>query len=317
MEDSTALVSAVSSAVQGLLGPLEDRLSALEASLQSRRTGPADSSAPTPGTSASMSGEADPTDSSSGQVPSNEVVDEPKHASVTPEIAEFLEKEFRVGLKTKDRKEILDRFPRPNTEVAVTPKMDSELLEFPGLASSYKKGVDTNLFSVQSSVLDCLGPLTELWMEAQRALDADSGLDPQAVLELIPVALRLLGNAHHKLSSQRRHAFLEHLDKGLTGMADAPYLQAGTALFGPEFLAQMQGKADSQKALADVLRRYRDARGGTKPRSHSASTSAATGGGQFFRRSGTGKYGGSSHSSPMSRGGASSQSSSHRKGSRS
>ena len=125
-----------------------------------------------------------------------------------------------------------------------------------------------------------LGPLTQLWSEAQAAQESDESLDPSTVLELVPVALRLLGNANHKLASQRRHVFLEHLDKGLTSMAEETYESAGTAQFGLNFLSRTQSKADSQEAMADVLKRFRDAH--APPKTKSAAPKCSEVGSQCF-----------------------------------
>ena len=309
------IVSTVSSAVKDLLGPLEERLRALESASQENRNTPVVSDSNSldpgkPGSSSTGTGSASAQSlassghacssvesvASSGHAHSSVEFDDPKHASVSPEIATYLEAEFRRGLKSKERRDILDKFPRPDTKVAVTPKLDQELLELPGTGSTFKKSSDTALFSIQSSVLDCLGPLTRLWSEAQAAQESGEGLDPSAVLELIPVALRLLGNANHKLASQRRHVFLEHLDKGLTSMAEETYESAGTALFGPDFLSRMQSKADSQKAMADVLKRFRDAR--APPKTKSAAPKGSQGGGRFFRGAGVARYGGNSRFRP-------------------
>ena len=154
------VVSTVSSAAQDLLGPLEERLRALESASQENWNTPVVSDSNSglsldPGmawSSSTGTGSASAQSlalsrhacssvesvASSGYAHSSVECNDPKHASVSPEIATYLEAEFRQGLKSKERRDILDTFPRPDMKVAVTHKLDQELLELPGTGSTFK-----------------------------------------------------------------------------------------------------------------------------------------------------------------------------------
>ena len=247
------------------------------------------------------SSDADLNDTTSGQVAScvDVSTDDPEHAPVSSDIKQFLQTRFRKPLKGKERRDLVEQFSRPEVDVAVTPKLDHELLNLPGVRQSFKRSRDNMLYSLQSSVLDCFGPLSALMMEAKAAQDAGAGLDPQAVLDMVPAGLSLLGNANSKLSVLRRQEFLEHLDKSLVPMAEEPFDKAGTALFGPELLERIQSKAESQEALGLVVKQYKDAR--APPQSSdkkSGSGGASAGERQFFRGTGVSRYGGGSRYEP-------------------
>ena len=249
------------------------------------------------------SSDAELHDTTSGQAPScvDVSTEDPEHAPVSSEIKQFLQTRFRKPLKSKERRDLVEQFPRPEVDVAVTPKLDQEVMNLPGVRQSFKKSRDNTLYSLQSNVLDCLGPLSALMMEARAAQDAGTGLDPQAVLDMVPAGLSLLGNANNKISVLRRQEFLEHLDKSLVPMAEEPFDKAGTALFGPELMDRIQSKAESQKALGLVVKQYKDARAPPKPStSKSGSGGPPAGGRQFFRGAGVSRYGGGSRYQPYS-----------------
>ena len=141
-------------------------------------------------------------------------------------------------------------------------------------------------------------------------------MSPVQVAQHLRAALTHLGSVNNQLTTKRRVAHLERLDRGLVSMAEEEFPEAGDQLFGDQLVDRITWRAETQQALTTVLRRLRGGGGGGGDRKRPSGFQPSSSGAnrprveytgpvaaeqpRFFRAAGAAAYGGSSrpHSRP-------------------
>ena len=149
-------------------------------------------------------------------------------------MAGFLERSLRHSLTRSKRAELVLKFPRPDTPAATTLKLDRSLTDAFGLGKYTREP----WFSVQDQLLDALGPLVALW---EALVSKRSSMTLTEMESCIRTSITLLGSVNSHLSTKRRVAQQERVDKGLTPMAEEEFPEAGENLFGEQLLARFSG----------------------------------------------------------------------------
>ena len=99
---------------------------------------------------------------------------------------------------------MLKRHPKPDTDAAAPPKLDSFVADFAG--KKLDKARDSQLAKIQGAMLYAVNPLTNLWAELiQQGLvqDPDAAIHVSDVLDIVQRSLVLLGNANNLISETR------------------------------------------------------------------------------------------------------------------
>ena len=182
---------------------------------------------------------------------------------------------------------MLKKHPKPDTEAAAPPKLDSFISDFAG--KKLDKARDAQLARIQGAVLYAANPLTCLWSDL-----VDQGLtqDPKAailvsdVLDIIQRSLVLLGNANNLILETRRETALESIHPSLKKYGKGDFSNSRCDLFGQEFkdglVKKVEADAALSKAVSIVTRSV-----GTTSRMYQKQPS----GQRFFQGSRTSRYG--------------------------
>ena len=178
---------------------------------------------------------------------------EARRFQVSSEVASCLERALRHTLTRSERAELVLKFPRPDTPAATTPKLDRSLTDAFGLGRYTREP----WFSVQDQLLDALGPLVALW---EALVSKPSSITSTEMESYIRTSITLLGSVNSHLTTKRRVAHLERVDKGLTPVAEEEFPEAGENLFGEQLLERIKRRAETQQAFSTVLRRLKDDR---------------------------------------------------------
>ena len=210
----------------------------------------------------------------------------------------YLEKHLKRCLSKEEREALYKAHPRPDLEVATTPKADKYMLDF--LGAKFPKEYDSELTKLQSAVLACIRPLTAAWQELlEEGLGGEGSLMVPAteVLSVIQRSLCLIGNASEFISQARRSRILECVDKSWGKYAKEDYGSAST-LFGEEFQATLTGKVEKDVALSKavaIFNRNKKAKEEVHPSNRRGGHSR----GRFFRWSPPARYGGRQGRNPQ------------------
>ena len=126
----------------------------------------------------------------------------------------FLSQALSSPLPSQVRRQLRERFGKPNLPKATTPQLDNVMRP---LMSSQAKGRDKELAKIQTFCLDAFAPLARYINEA----NSDSGqLSAADYLEMVRTSARLLGNLSAFCSRLRRSSVLQSVNSRIVDMAD-------------------------------------------------------------------------------------------------
>ena len=158
----------------------------------------------------------------------------------------FLSQALSSPLPSQVRRQLRERFGKPNLPKATTPQLDNVMRP---LMSSQAKGRDKELAKIQTFCLDAFAPLARYINEA----NSDSGqLSAADYLEMVRTSARLLGNLSAFCSRLRRSSALQSVNSRIVDMADEDeiFQDAGRKLFGEGFTKKAKERDDELKSLA-------------------------------------------------------------------
>ena len=160
----------------------------------------------------------------------------------------FLSQALSSPLPSQVRRQLRERFGKPNLPKATTPQLDNVMRP---LMSSQAKGRDKELAKIQTFCLDAFAPLARYINEA----NSDSGqLSAADYLEMVRTSARLLGNRRLSAfcSRLRRSSVLQTVNSRIVDMADEDeiFQDAGRKLFGEGFTKKAKERDDELKSLA-------------------------------------------------------------------
>ena len=170
---------------------------------------------------------------------------------VPKSIEKYVEKHFRRSLSKEERTAMLKRHPKPDTNAAAPPKLDSFVADFAG--KKLDKARDSQLAKIQGAMLYAANPLTNLWadlIEQGLVQDSQAAIHVANVLEIIQRSLVLLGNANSLISETRRENALESIHPSLKKYGKGEFTKAKADLFGEEFKDTLVKKVEADSALS-------------------------------------------------------------------
>ena len=152
-----------------------------------------------------------------------EAGDEIRRVKVREETELVLQKAF-VPLKNQDRRALRRQYLVPDMPLTMAPKLDKVMAAecVPAVRS-----LDQTLARLQASVLDAVGPLTDLLERINRSVpsegqedEEEQGVDLQSIGDSVQSALAFLGNAATQFSAYRRTKILEEYNKDLVSFSE-------------------------------------------------------------------------------------------------
>ena len=158
----------------------------------------------------------------------------------------FLSQALSSPLPSQVRRQLRERFGKPNLTKATTPQLDNVMRP---LMSSQAKGRDKELAKIQTFCLHAFAPLARYINEA----NSDSGqLSAADCPEMVRTSARLLGNLSAFCSRLRRSSVLQSVNSRIVDMADEDeiFQDAGRKLFGEGFTKKAKERDDELKSLA-------------------------------------------------------------------
>ena len=149
---------------------------------------------------------------------------------------------------------MLKKHPKPDTEAAAPPKLDSFISDF--ASKKLDKARDAQLARIQGAVLYTVNPLTCLWSDlAGQGLTQDrkAAILVSDVLDIIQRSLVLLGNANNLISETRRETALESIHLSLKKYGKGDFSNSRCDLFGQEFKDGLVKKVEADAALSKAV----------------------------------------------------------------
>lgn len=168
-----------------------------------------------------------------------------------------------------DRRAIIRELPRPVSDAAWTPSLDSYL---PSMISGVKTS-DTALRETQDKVLDILGPLCTLYeninLMHESCTEDNITLDKasvSAMFNCVKKAILLVGDTSAQLSAKRREQVLTKLNPYLTSLGKEDFPEAGKELFGEGFESRLKLRTETANTVAQAKKAGRQFFPGSAPR---------------------------------------------------
>ena len=158
----------------------------------------------------------------------------------------FLSQALSSPLPSQVRRQLRERFGKPNLPNATTPQLDNVMRP---LMSSQAKGRDKELAKIQTFCFDAFAPLARYINKA----NSDSGqLSAADYLEMVRTSARLLGNLSVLCSRLRRSSVLQSVNSRIVDMADEDEIfhDAGRKPFGEGFTKKAKERDDELRSLA-------------------------------------------------------------------
>ena len=128
-----------------------------------------------------------------------------------------------------DRRAIVREFPRPTSDAASTPNLDSYLPSMIGGA----KVTDNNVRETQDKILDILGPLCTMYENLNLIHECQS--EDNLTLDNWLKAILLVGDTSAQLSTKRCKQALTKLNPCLSFLSKEDFPDSGKQLFGDGF----------------------------------------------------------------------------------
>ena len=187
--------------------------------------------------------------------PELETEDKEEFKMKVPRVVErYVEKHFRRSLSKEERTAMLKKHPKPDTEAAAPPKLDSFVADYAG--KNLDKAHDAHLARIQGAVLHAANPLTSLWSDLENqglTQDSKAAIYVSDILDTIQRSLVLLGNANNLISETRRETALESIHPSLKKYGRGDFSKAGNDLFGQDFKDGLVKKVEADSALAKAV----------------------------------------------------------------
>ena len=162
--------------------------------------------------------------------------------SPSQETDSFVELVFRMILTKAQREKLLKDYPKPSTDAARVPVLDSSIR-----AVYYQmQPADSQLYKVQRVVLDAANPLIKAFDLLQQEPDS---LDIAEVSKAVKSSLQLLGGANAHLTTERRKGVLSKMKPQWAHLAKEKIPEAKHNLFGEGFEEVVEIRAKAITAL--------------------------------------------------------------------
>ena len=144
--------------------------------------------------------------------------------SPSQETDSFVELVFRKVLTKAQREKLLKDYPKPSTDAAHVPVLDSSIR-----AAYYQmQPADSQLYKAQRVVLDAANPLIKAFDLLQQKPDS---LDIAEVSKAVKSSLQLLGGANAHLTTERRKGALSKMKPQWAHLAKEKFPEAKRNLF--------------------------------------------------------------------------------------
>ena len=154
-----------------------------------------------------------------------------------------------------DRRAIVREFPRPTSDAASTPNLDSYL---PSMISGAKV-TDNNVRETQDKILDILGPLCTMYENLNLIHESQSEdnltLDNSfvaAMFNCVKKAILLVGDTSAQLSTKRREQVLTKLNPCLSSFGKEDFPDLGKRLFGDGFENRLKLRSETANTVAQA-----------------------------------------------------------------
>ena len=183
-------------------------------------------------------------------------------------------------LQRFERRTIIRESPRPASEGAFTPNLDTCLNSM----ISGAKTLDNSLRDIQDKILDVLGPLCALHenltlmqesMENEEIILDKATVD--AMFGCVKKAIMLVGDTSTQVSSKRREQVLTKLNPVLASLGKEDFPDSGKQLFGDGFESRLKLRSETANTVADAKKAGKSFFRGTAPqRFHEVNTEPPT-----------------------------------------
>jgi len=144
-----------------------------------------------------------------------------------PHIADFLRNNARRSLSKKQRTEMRKMCPFPAVEEAQCPILDNFVKDLPNLGFGRK--ADKSMAALQGRICDVFAPLAAAWTAVE------AGRPDKELIQLLQVAMAMVGDASNALSISRRQRLTGQLPNKCPTSLLRETAPAGHMLFGEDF----------------------------------------------------------------------------------
>uniref|UniRef100_A0A8W8JUE2 Uncharacterized protein n=1 Tax=Magallana gigas TaxID=29159 RepID=A0A8W8JUE2_MAGGI len=177
--------------------------------------------------------------------------------------AKYAKKYFKLHLtEEKIRSCILEDAPIPGNEFLNPPEIDDYIEDLVADHKSMKflKMHDSSLKFVQKRVAQCMGPISRIWEELDKAHEGHtSTMDIEDVVKLLEKTILMIGQVNVASLYERRINFLAKIlkstKKAKSMLRDnEAKLQDDTVLFGNDFYATLYRKSKDRKRAREMSR---------------------------------------------------------------
>lgn len=177
--------------------------------------------------------------------------------------AKYAKKYFKLHLtEEKIRSCILEDAPIPGNEFLNPPEIDDYIEDLVADHKSMKflKMHDSSLKFVQKRVAQCMGPVSRIWEELDKAHEGHtSTMDIEDVVKLLEKTILMIGQVNVACLYERRINFLAKIlkstKKAKSMLRDnEAKLQDDTVLFGNDFYATLYRKSKDRKRAREMSR---------------------------------------------------------------
>lgn len=177
--------------------------------------------------------------------------------------AKYAKKYFKLHLtEEKIRSCILEDAPIPGNEFLNPPEIDDYIEDLVADHKSMKflKMHDSSLKFVQKRVAQCMGPVSRIWEELDKAHEGHtSTMDIEDVVKLLEKTILMIGQVNVACLYERRINFLAKILKSTMKAKsmlrdNEAKLQDDTVLFGNDFYATLYRKSKDRKRAREMSR---------------------------------------------------------------
>ena len=177
--------------------------------------------------------------------------------------AKYAKKYFKLHLsEEKIRSRILEDAPIPGNDFLNPPDVDDYLEDLVADHKSMKflKMHDSSLKFVQKRVSQCMGPLSKIWDEIDKAHEGStSSMEIEEVVNLLEKTILMIGQVNVACLYERRLNFLAKILKSTKKAKsmlreNEAKLQDDTVLFGNDFYTTLYRKSKDRKRAREMSR---------------------------------------------------------------
>jgi hypothetical protein len=161
------------------------------------------------------------------------------------------------GLSKSARRNLTKETPVPAHSDLRPKKVDSFVKKFlKRNGTTFNPIMDRRQMNLAGRVLDCVGPLSQLWQNALRAQKEETGLAPALVIDLVRRALALAGNASYCALVDRRKGLLAKVSsESVDLIGDSELFSPGSSdVFGKKFKKAFLKELKLSKELDSLAR---------------------------------------------------------------